>query len=85
MPYFFSQTVDDLARDPEVTAALKEGGSVVDPEARKRAYSKAINLITDRAYWLPVSTDLKVYAVSKDHDFTAYADEMPRFFWSKWK
>ena len=85
MPYFFSMTVDDLARDAEVTAALKEGGSVVDPEARKRAYAKAINLISDRAYWLPLSTFLKVYGISRQHDFTAYADEMPRFFWSKWK
>ena len=85
MPYFFSMNPDDFARDPELTAALKEGGSVVDPEVRKKAYAKAIQLITDRAYWLPVSTDLKVYAVSKDHDFIPYADEMPRFFWSKWK
>ncbi len=85
MPYFFSNNVDDLARDPEVTAALKEGGSVVDPEARKRAYAKAINLITDRAYWLPVSTYVTVYGLSRQLDFKAYPDEMPRFFWSKWK
>ena len=85
MPYFFSMNVDDLFRDPEVTEALKQGGSVVDPEARKKAYSTAIKLATERAYWLPLSTFLKVYGFNKQLDFTAYADEMPRFFWSKWK
>ena len=85
MPYFFSMNVDDLARDPEVTAALKEGGSVVDAAARRTAYARAINLITDRAYWLPVSTYVTVYGISRQLDFKAYPDEMPRFFWAKWK
>lgn len=85
MPFFFSGNNDDLARDPEVTAALKEGGSVVAPEDRKRSYSKAIHLITDRAYMLPVSTYVRVYGTARNLDFTPYSDEMPRFFWSKWK
>ena len=64
---------------------LKEGGSVVAPEDRKRSYSKAIHLITDRAYMLPVSTYVRVYGTARNLDFTPYSDEMPRFFWSKWK
>ncbi len=84
MPYFFWNNVDDLARDEEVTATLREGGSVSDPEARKKAYAKAINLITDRAYWLPIGTYVTVYGLNKQLDFKAYPDEMPRFFWAKW-
>ena len=85
MPYFFSKTVDDLARDDELTAALRAGGTVVDPEARKKAYAKAIHIITDKAYWLPIGTYVTVYGLSKQLDFKAYPDEMPRFFWAKWK
>jgi peptide/nickel transport system substrate-binding protein len=85
MPYFFSFTSDDTARDAEVTAALKRGGSVVDAEARKEAYSTAIRRITDQAYWIPLSTFVTVYGLSKQLDFKAYPDEMPRFFWAKWK
>ncbi|MCC6719590.1 MAG: ABC transporter substrate-binding protein [Acetobacteraceae bacterium] len=85
MPYFFWQNVDDLFRDQEVTDLLRQGGSVVDPEARKAAYSKAIHLATDRAYWLPIATYVTVYGLNKQLDFTAYSDELPRFFWAKWK
>ena len=85
LPYFFWQNVDDLARDKEVTDLLKQGGSVVDPETRKAAYSKAIHLITDRAYWLPIATYVTVYGINKQLDFKAYSDELPRFFWAKWK
>ncbi len=85
MPFFFSSNVDDLAQDPEVTAALKRGGSVVDPEARKKAYAEAIRRITDNVYWLPISTYTTTYGISKQLDFTTYPDEMPRFFWAKWK
>jgi peptide/nickel transport system substrate-binding protein len=85
MPYFFWNNVDDLARDQELTAALREGGSVVDPAARKKSYAKAIHIITDKAYWLPIATYVTVYGINKQLDFKAYPDEMPRFFWAKWK
>jgi peptide/nickel transport system substrate-binding protein len=85
MPYFFWQNVDDLARDQEVTDALRAGGSTADPEARKAAYSKAIRLITERAYWLPIGTFVTVYGLNRQLDFKAFPDEMPRFFWAKWK
>jgi peptide/nickel transport system substrate-binding protein len=85
MPYFFWNNVDDLARDPEVTAALRAGGATADPEARKANYSTAIKLITERAYWLPIGTYVTVYGLNKQLDFKAYPDEMPRFFWAKWK
>jgi peptide/nickel transport system substrate-binding protein len=85
MPYFFSGTPDDMARDPEVTAALKEGGSVVDPAKRQEAYSRAIKLITERAYWLPVSTYVTTYGISRQLNFKTFPDEMPRFYLASWK
>ncbi|MCW3474442.1 ABC transporter substrate-binding protein [Limobrevibacterium gyesilva] len=85
IPYFFSGTPDDMARDPEVTAALKQGGSVIDPQARKTAYASAIHRITDQAYWLPISTFTTTYGISRQLNFKTFPDEMPRFFLASWK
>lgn len=85
IPYFFSGRAEDYARDPQVTADLTEGGSVVDPAKRKAAYDRAIHRITDQAYWLPIATYVSVYGMAKNLNFTPWADEMPRFFMSSWK
>jgi peptide/nickel transport system substrate-binding protein len=85
MPFFFWGNQDDLARDAELTAALKEGGSTSDPAARNVAYAKAIKRITEQAYWLPMATYVTVYGLNRQLDFKAFPDELPRFFWAKWK
>jgi peptide/nickel transport system substrate-binding protein len=85
LPYWFNSNVDDPAQDKEVTALLKQGGSVVDPEERKKAYSAALHRITDQAYIVPLSTYVTTYGISRQLAFTAYADEMPRFYESSWK
>ena len=64
---------------------LVEGGSSNDPEVRKKAYSAAIQRITERAYWEPLHTYVTTYGYSKQLDFTPYADELPRFYLAKWK
>ncbi|MDR3537775.1 MAG: ABC transporter substrate-binding protein [Acetobacteraceae bacterium] len=85
LPYWFSSNVDDAAQDKEVTALLRQGGSVVDPAARRQAYSAALHRITDQAYMLPLSTYVTTYGLSRQLNFTAYADEMPRFYECTWK
>lgn len=85
MPYFFSGRNEDYSRDPQVTAALAEGGAVVDPAKRQAAYDKAIHRITEQAYVLPLATYVTVYGLAKNLNFTPYADEMPRFYESSWK
>jgi peptide/nickel transport system substrate-binding protein len=85
LPYFFTGSSDDFSQDPEVKALLIKGGSVNDPEARKAAYSKAIQRITDQAYMIPIATFTTTYAVSKQLNFQPWADEMPRWFLSSWK
>jgi peptide/nickel transport system substrate-binding protein len=85
MPYFFNGGLDDQAHDPEVTKLLAEGGSVVDPDTRKKDYSAALKLITENAYWVPMSTSVTTYGFSKQLNFKGYPDEMPRFFLSSWK
>jgi peptide/nickel transport system substrate-binding protein len=85
LPNFFDGGADDYARDPDVIKWLVEGGSSNDAEARKKAYSAAIQRITEQAYWAPLHTYVTTYGYSKQLDFTPYADELPRFFLSKWK
>ena len=85
MPNFFDGGGMDYARDKDVQKWLAEGGSSNDPEVRKKAYSAAIQRITEQAYWTPLHTYVTTYAHAKQLDFTPYADELPRFFLAKWK
>ena len=51
---FHKVTPDDVTRDPEVRDLLERGDSSVDPDARKEAYAKALALIAERAYAVPL-------------------------------
>ena len=85
MPVMFGGGNDDYARDPELTKLIVEGGSTADPAARKKAYSAAIKRATENAYWLPLFTYVNPYAFTKQLDFKAFPDELPRFYLAKWK
>jgi peptide/nickel transport system substrate-binding protein len=85
LPNFFDGGADDYARDPDVIKWVAEGGSSNDADVRKKAYSAAVQRITERAYWAPLFTTVTTYGHSKALDFTPYADELPRFFLAKWK
>jgi peptide/nickel transport system substrate-binding protein len=84
MPYFFSGNVDDYARDPEVTKLLVEAGTMTNPDDRKKNYSAALKRITEQAYWMPISSWVNTYAMSKNLNFKPWPDEMPRFYLSSW-
>ena len=77
--------LDNYSRDPELEKLVAEGGSTSDPAVRKKAYSAAIKLMTEKAYWLPLFTYVNTYAFAKALDFKTYADELPRFYLAKWK
>jgi len=85
MPFFFGGSADDMSQDPEVKAALIEGGTSNDPAVRQAAYTKAIKRITSQAYMLPMATFTTTYGVSRQLNFKTWADEMPRFYLSTWK
>jgi peptide/nickel transport system substrate-binding protein len=76
---------DDINRDPEVRDLLERGDTSVDPEVRKQAYAKALALIAERAYAVPLYTLPTTYVAAKDLKFTAYPDELPRFWEMSWK
>jgi len=85
LPYFFTGGGNDYARDPEVDKLVTLGGSVTDPDQRRKNYSEAIALITERAEWLPLFTYVKTYGFSKQLNFRPFTDELPRFYLSTWK
>jgi peptide/nickel transport system substrate-binding protein len=85
LPYFFTGGGNDYARDAEVEKLVNEGGTVTDPDQRRKYYSEAIKLITERAEWIPMFTYVKTYGFSRQLNFRAFPDELPRFYLSSWK
>ncbi len=85
LPYFFSGGGPDYVRDPEVMKLVEQGGSTIDPDQRRAAYSAAIRRITEQAFWLPLNTYVTTYAFSRQLNFKPYPDELPRFYLASWK
>jgi peptide/nickel transport system substrate-binding protein len=85
LPNFFTFTGNDYTRDPEIRKLVEAGSATVDPDQRRKAYSAAIKLITQKASWLPIFTQSVTYGYSKQLNFKPYPDELPRFFLSSWK
>jgi peptide/nickel transport system substrate-binding protein len=76
---------DDVNRDAEVRDLLERADTSVDPEIRKEAYAKALALITERAYVLPMYSIPINYVAAKDLVFTPHADETLRFWEMSYK
>lgn len=85
LPNFFTFTGGDYTRDPEIKKLVEAGSATVDPDQRRKAYSEAIKLITEKASWVPVFTQSITYGYSKQLNFKPYPDELPRFFLCSWK
>jgi len=86
MPVMFGAgALDNYSKDPELEKLIAEGGATSDKAVRAKAYSAAIKIATEQAYWLPINTYVNAYAFAKDLDFKTFPDELPRFYWAKWK
>jgi peptide/nickel transport system substrate-binding protein len=85
LPYFFTGSTYDYTRDPEVEKLVEQGGAVTDPDQRRAAYSAAIKRITEQADFIPLFTYVKTYGFSRQLNFKAFPDELPRFYLSSWK
>ena len=82
---YFKGSSDDTAKDPEVIALVQAGDSAVDPKERQRNYAQALKLITEKAMWAPLFSYSTNYAFTKDLQFEAQPDELPRFYAASWK
>lgn len=81
---FFKMGADDTFQDQAVRDLLEEGDTTTDPAARKAAYQAALEMIAEKAYWLPLWSYPYYYVYSADLNFTPTADEIPRFFTASW-
>jgi peptide/nickel transport system substrate-binding protein len=85
MPYFLGGGLNDYARDADVQNLLKKADTTTDPEVRRHAYSEAIRLATERADFIPLFSDVRYVAFSKQLNFQGFPDDLPRFYLSSWK
>ena len=82
---FGAGALDNYSKDPELEKLVADGGATSDPETRKKAYSAAIKIMTEKAYWMPLFTYVNTYAFVKALEFKTFPDELPRFYYAKWK
>lgn len=84
-PVYFGFGNDDVTRDPEVKDLLNKGDHTIDSTERNAAYKKALSLIAERAYAVPLWSLPVNYVANKDVSFKAYPDELVRFWDMSWK
>jgi peptide/nickel transport system substrate-binding protein len=84
-PVYFGGGADDTTHDAQVKALLDKGDHTVDLKARTEYYRKALGMIADQAYAVPLWSLPVYYVANKDLNFKAYSDELPRFWEMSWK
>jgi peptide/nickel transport system substrate-binding protein len=84
-PVYFTFEADDITRDAEVRDLLVKGNNSVDPNVRKQAYQQALAAISERMYSVPLWSLPVFYVATRDLAFTAYPDEMVRFWEMSWR
>lgn len=82
---YFRLGNDDYARDDKVADLLRTGDNSTDPDVRRSAYSKALKIIAEQAYWVPLWSYNSNYVFSKELDFIPNKDEVTRFYTASWK
>ena len=85
LPFYFDGGANDYARDPEVQRLVAQGNSTTDVDERRKAYAAVLRRVSDEMYWLPLHTYVTTYAFSRQLNFKAFPDELPRFFLASWK
>lgn len=84
-PVYYGGGADDIARNPQVKELLDKGDHTVEPKARNDYYKRALNLIAENAYSVPLWSLPVYYVATKEVNFRPYADELPRFWEMSWK
>ncbi|WP_296761442.1 ABC transporter substrate-binding protein [Sediminimonas sp.] len=82
---FFKHGSLDDARDDQVLADLSVADSSTDPDTRVAHYAKAIERITDQAYWAPMFSYNTNYVFTNEVDYAPTPDEVLRFTTMSWQ
>ncbi len=84
-PVYYGGGADDVSKNPQVKELLDKGDHTVDDKARKEYYKKALNIIAENAFAVPLWSLPVYYVANKELNFRAYSDELPRFWEMSWK
>ena len=84
-PVYFGGGSDDVSRNPEVIKLLNAGDNSVELKKRQELYQKALAIIADQAYAVPLWSLPVYYVANKDVKFKPYHDELVRFWEMSWK
>jgi peptide/nickel transport system substrate-binding protein len=84
-PVYFAFGNDDITRDAEIRDLLDTGDRTMEEGPRKEAYKKALGLIAERAYAVPLWTLPVYYVMTPEVNFKPYPDELVRFWEMSWK
>lgn len=76
---------DDYSRNPKTIEYLTVADGSIDEKVRKENYRKALAAAAEEALVLPMFSLPNIYVYTKDLDFKPSADEMARFYASKWR
>jgi peptide/nickel transport system substrate-binding protein len=84
-PVYYAFGSDDVTRNAQVKELLDKGDHTIDPKARNEVYRKALALISENAYSVPLWSLPVYYVASKEVNFKPYSDELVRFWEMSWK
>ncbi|MEZ2148163.1 ABC transporter substrate-binding protein [Bradyrhizobium sp. DN5] len=82
---YFGGGGDDVVSDPEIVNPIIEASKIMEMDRRKALYSKALKLIADRAYRVPLWVWSMNTAMSKELELHINPDEFIPFYGAKWK
>lgn len=74
----------DTVKDPVLRDALEIADTSTDPALRIENYSKALNLIADQAYMVPMFSYNTNYVFTQEVSYTPTPDEVLRFTTMNW-
>lgn len=82
----FSETSDrNMSNNPEVTELILAAEQTSDQAERTEFYTKALSIIAEEAYWVPMVSYAQNFLVSSELDFPVYSDGLPRLYRASWK
>jgi peptide/nickel transport system substrate-binding protein len=82
---WFKGGADDTSKDPQVKKWLDAADGSIDAAVRKDNYSRALQKISQQAYWAPLFSYSTNYVYTSALSFQGYPDELPRFYEASWK
>ena len=85
LPTFFDLSGGDYAQDKQVAEWIKQAGSIMKQDERRKLYDRTLNRIVEQAYTVPLPYSNSInYVVSKEFDFKPARNETWTFIRARW-